>query len=166
MTIITLLYLASFWLPLLGLVGLAAWRGGGPERFAAFTLLVGAALSWLAVQHRGQAFIRFEGVLALVDVTALAVFLFLALFAQRWWPLCIAAFQLVACLAHLTKFLDPGFGAGAYSQMESALSRPTFLTISAGTYLHARRTRRDGADPSWNRSLPSAARVILGVRSR
>lgn len=158
---IVLLYFALFWLPLFGLVAFSAWRGGGPERLAVLTLLLGGVLSWLAVRPDAQSFTQLERGLAAVDGVVLVVFLFLALFAHRWWPRCIAGFQLVSVLAHVAKLLDLGIAAGAYSQMESMMSWPMLVTIATGTCLHVRRTRLTGAEPSWSRSLLPAARRTL-----
>jgi hypothetical protein len=166
MASITLLLFIVSWLAY-GIVLVAALTiGGAPERIGAFAFASGVALSWISYRHDGSAFRTFEPGLACVDLALLAVLLCVARYSFRWWPICAAAAQLIACLAHLVKLLDPATTAGGYSQMESSSTVPLLLAIGGGTVLHYRRrgTAR-GVDPSWNRSLPTAARAIL-VRLR
>lgn len=139
-----------FWLPLVLVCGYALVRGGAPERLAA-AMLVGAGLLTLAVER--QAAVRFSsvelGVMA-VDLALLVGLFALSMQANRWWPLLLAAFQLMTLLGHLGKWLNPDLMRLGYAIMLFAPAYPLIAVLAAGTHRHQRRLRRHGVDTAWS----------------
>ena len=71
----------------------AVVRGGVPERLAGLLQLVAAALTRLFFLSSVAPYVNVEvGILA-VDVLLLAAFVAIALYADRFWPIWLAALQ-------------------------------------------------------------------------
>jgi hypothetical protein len=139
---------------LLATWGYAGLKGGAPERIGATILLVGSALTLLAVTaapaHR---FVSVElGILA-VDVATLIAFLVLALYAERFWPLWITALQAIGTAGHAVKLVDPQILRWGYAFALAFWSYPMLLLLVAGTWSHQKRLKRNGADISWSSSF-------------
>jgi hypothetical protein len=92
-----------------------------------------------------------EGVF-LVDLAAFVAFLVLALRAERYWPLCIAALQAIGTAGHAAKLLDPGVIRSAYAFALSFWTYPMLLLVVIGTWNHQKRLARNGVDKSWSSS--------------
>ena len=94
---------------LLALVLFLAWRRGGmPERLAAGILL--AALLFDRAFHaafRGSIFHQVDLWHFSLDVAMLAAFGGLALYADRKWPMWMAAFQAISTIAHILRAIRP-----------------------------------------------------------
>jgi hypothetical protein len=95
------------WLACMSAVSLFAfWAGGRPERVVAAANLAAWVGTFLAYDR-----LRFGDVqlgVLLVDAAFLAVLVWVALTARRWWPLFAAAFQLLGLVIHLATELDSG----------------------------------------------------------
>lgn len=129
-------------------------RGGPPERLGA-TALIAAVVASHFVPASGP--IRFQtieyGTMA-VDMTLLAVIVFIAVRAQRFWPMWMAAILLDTVLTHLL-MLSPKLIPWSYSVMNAAWGYPLPIIIAVGTWRHHMRKQRYGDDPAWNRQLIS-----------
>src|SRR3546814_6832503 len=79
--------------------GYAQWRGGAPEKLAAAAMF-GAMLATLWVGSHAPSFNRTQWELLVVDFGLFMALCLLANFADRFWPMWLAAFQLVAVAAH------------------------------------------------------------------
>jgi len=134
---------------------LAVWRGGGPERIAGGLLLVVFAADEV---HGGLVggirFLVFEPFLFVSDLLQLAVFTWLSVRANRFWPLVPAALKLVAVIGHLAALLLPSGGALAYWAMVEPPAYLTILALAIGLAAHLRRQRRVGPYPDWRPDLP------------
>ena len=130
-----------------------AWlRGGAPEKIAASIVVVGSLLT-AAVAH--NAAVRFSSVelgIFLVDVAALAGFLFVAVRAERFWPLWVTALQAIGTAGHAIRLIDPTLIRWGYAFVLAFWSYPMLLLIVWGTWNHQRRQARFGADKSWSSS--------------
>lgn len=137
--------------------GLALWRGGAPERLMA-SLYLAASLATSAVSLSERA--RFHspelGIMAL-DAAVLASASWIAVRANRWWPIWFSAMQGVAVLTHLWRLADPSMPVEVYYVMTSYVAYPLWMLILAATLTHDRRLARYGEDPSWKRSSPAMA---------
>lgn len=137
------------------LIALAAWRfGGGPERILAGILLWFRGADWVnhALFHAAPTSLGFGHVL--IDVLALAVALAVALQANRVYPLWFAAFQLLAVVAHLARWLAPDVAPLAYAMMYTGPSYCQMLLLTGGIWLHHRRVRRFGPYRAWRSYSP------------
>lgn len=135
---------------------LAVWRGGAPERVAGGLMLaVFVADEIRAVVVGRMTFGQFETFLFITDVVQLAVFTWLAVRANRFWPLVAAALKLVTVLGHLAAFLLLPSGMKlAYWVMVESPTLPTILTLAFGLVAHWRRQHRIGPYPDWRADAP------------
>ena len=127
--------------------GYAVLRGGAPERIAGLALLSAAVAT--RFMHRGGAGLDL-GVLS-VDLLLLGVLVVVALFADRHWPLLLAALQALGTGAHLVKALDDGVLRLVYAILAASWSYPMLFVLVIGTFRHRSRLARIGADPGWSR---------------
>ncbi|HEV2570021.1 hypothetical protein [Sphingomonas sp.] len=129
--------------------GYAVWRGGAPERIVGVSLLLAGLLTRLAYQPFAVRFVAVDwGVLA-IDLALLAILLAVALYADRFWPLWLAAFHALGTGAHLVRGLDYRIEPVAYAILLAAWSYPMILLLVIGTARHARR-KRDGPERDWS----------------
>ncbi len=124
-------------------------RGGSPERLVGASLLAASIIGWALQTPFGQRFHGIEyGVLA-VDLVLAAALLAIALAADRFWTLWLAAMQLLGLGSHLVRLVEPGFARTAYAVLLAGWSYPMLLLLVLGTARHARRMARTGFDVAW-----------------
>lgn len=117
-------------------------RGGQSERAGAAILFIGSVLTDVAFVPGILHFISVErGVLA-VDVAVLAGFVILALRSDRYWPLWLAALQLIGTLAHFAKLADSTMMPVGYAFLLAVWAYPMLALIGFGTWSRHRRSRR------------------------
>lgn len=150
-----------FWLQaaIFATLALAAWRwGAGPERVLAGVLVwfsAGDALNH-AIFGDWTDYSAVDAGHVVIEVTALAVSLAVALLANRMYPLWFAAFQLIALLAHVARDIAQPIAPLAYLIMYIGPSYCQIILLAGGIWLHRRRVRRYGRYRSWrNFSYPS-----------
>ena len=120
--------------------GYALCRGGSPERIGGAALLsnwylapVLARLSMPDTAHLG--------VFALDAVTAL-ILVGLALRSDRYWPLFVAAFQVLELLMHAGRLADSRIHARAYFVGIEIASYLILAALAAGTWLETPRSSK------------------------
>lgn len=139
---------------------LACWayalgRGGAPEKIGASILLVGSFLTngvLIAAAISGSP-VRFQSVelgVVIVDLFCSVAFLALALRADRFWPLWVAALQILGTAAHAVRFVDPEIVGRTYAFMLAFWSYPMIVLMIVGTWRHRRRLALFSADRSWS----------------
>jgi hypothetical protein len=124
---------------LLACCGLAIWRGRWIERIAATAMATAWFISPL-VQDDQQTLGAQSGVLV-VDILLLAVLLYLALTADRWWTMAAAAFQGVAALIHLAAAIDTQIFPRAYYVAGSLISDLVMGALLVGAWNAGRRAK-------------------------
>ncbi len=136
----------SIWLAALGL---AAWRGGAPERtgagFVAATFLVQS----IAYGSVAPKFWEVDAVALLADAIGFVAFGALALNAKRIWPLFAAGLHLISLSAHFARQVEDDMVALAYATMSAVPTGVALLLIIFGTLLHQRRLKKSGEDLPW-----------------
>jgi hypothetical protein len=137
---------------LLGCCLYTVLRGSAPERIGAAILLLGSILTLVTLSSVATIYRSLEVGVFLVDVATLAAFVVLALRADRLWPLCITAFQLVGTAGHAVKLVDPQVLPYAYAFALRFWGYPMILMLIIGTWNHQRRLARNGVDRSWSTS--------------
>ncbi len=130
----------------------ALFKGGTPERIGASTIGLGSILSLVAASSPGVRFGSVEVGVFVVDVAAFAVFLGLALRAERHWPLWVAALQAIGTAGHAARLVAPEAIPLAYAFVLAFWVYPMLLLIVMGTWQHQRRLARFGVDKSWSSS--------------
>ena|ERR1700761_5471466 len=139
---------AIFYLMLLGSCGYAIWRGGPPERIIG-GLLISAALLTLMVGHPTQYSHVELGVFA-IDISLLLALIWVALKADRLWPMVLAALHLDSTAVHILKLFDTELIGVTYAVMIVVWSYPMLLVLAIGTLRHQRRVAQFGEDRAWS----------------
>jgi hypothetical protein len=135
----------------------AFWRGGPPERVGAAILTAGSLLTMAALVSRPAIYRNLELEILLIDVATSLAFLVLALRADRFWPLCITALQIVGTAGHAVKLVDSQILPYAYAFALRFWGYPMILLIIVGTWAHQRRLAKFGVDRSWSSSSGRSA---------
>jgi hypothetical protein len=131
----------------------ALWRGGPPERFAAKIIIV-----WMMVDlsyhliFGPSGFVEVDPAHLLIDGLEMAALIFLALRANRIWPVWAAAAQVMTFSAHVVALIDPGGMTLAYWAMVQLPLYIQLFALVCGAAFHARRFRRIGHYRSWRTS--------------
>jgi hypothetical protein len=137
---------------LAGVAFLAMARGGPPERLAAVIIVcwIVADLAYhLAFGPSG--FREVDPVHLVLDGGELVAIVWLALRANRMWPLWAAAAQLICVSGHLALFAAPGM-TQAYWAMTQLPQYVQLAALVLGALAHARRYARIGPYRSWRYS--------------
>lgn len=125
-------------------------RGGPPERMAA-TIIV----TWMVtdvtyhLMFGKSGFDSVDPVHVVLDGTALVALVWLALRANRMWPLWAAAAQLMCVTGHLVAFVEPGGMRRAYWAMTQLPPYIQLFALVLGAVAHAKRFERIGPYRSW-----------------
>lgn len=152
--------LVSLWLPRIALAAAclyAARKGGEPERMVASVLLATFLLDivnhamfgdpgWFAV-NPGH---------VVIDTWASCVLLWVALRANRGWPLLVSASQMLVEVGHLAKAWDVTVVRKAYWAMTQLPFVFQLAVLAAGTLAHVERQRRVGRYHSWRTAASRA----------
>jgi hypothetical protein len=141
-------------------VGYAAWKGGGPERVMAAIAAAMVGLDQLLHLFVPTNFATVDTGHLVIDLFGAASTVALALFAHRFWPMCIAVFHLVPLLAHMSRLFDMALHPAAYLTMQVATSWPVPAILILATWRHQRRLARGINEPSWLNSWRSSIRTI------
>jgi len=134
---------------IIGCCVFALRRGGAPEKIAAIVITLGGLLTVGVISHTG-AFQSVEIEILLVDLICLLVFIAIALRADRFWPLWVAALQLIGTAGHAASLVDPAIVPRAYAFMITVWGYPMIFLMIAGTCRHRQRLTRYGIDNSWS----------------
>jgi hypothetical protein len=133
--------------------GYALWYGGAPERISTWTWFLAVILTRFAWSVWATRLTSVEvGVLA-VDLAALAVFVAVALRAERFWPIWFTALHAIAITGHVIKMVDPDLPRWGYGFAIVFWSYPMMPLLAFATWCHRRRLSRNGFDPDWSSSL-------------
>lgn len=130
--------------------------GGRPERLGAAAYAAACVASHLLYSAPALKFRAVETGVFIVDIIVFAVFIALALRADRLWPIWVSALLGLGVMAHLGRLAGPGTMPWAYQIVMSVWSYPILALIAAGTFNHRRRTKRSANAPfSSSSSAPS-----------
>ena len=121
----------------------ALQRGGQPERNIATTVLVAQLvdLSLHALFDTDDQITSMDFWHIPLDLAVLAAIGYVAMTAQRLWPLVAAALQLVTTAGHAAAGLNITMPPLVHAILIQTLSYLLIFTIALGTYLHDRRTK-------------------------
>jgi hypothetical protein len=125
-------------------------RGGTPEKMGATILAIGSFLTMATISDRTVSHRSVEVGVLIVDLLCLAAFLALALRADRFWPLWVAALQMIGTAGHAVKYVDPEIVRRAYALILIIWAYPMIMLLIAGTWRHQRRLAHLGVDKPWS----------------
>jgi hypothetical protein len=141
------------------ILGAAALRwGDAPERSCAATLfaMTYGDAAYHALLGQGPVYGVVDVWHLALDLGVAAVFIGIALQANRIYPLWLAAFQLVSVFSHFAREETETFPKLAYGLMTYVPYYVVLLIAAAGLWRHALRRSRHGPYRSWrNSSHPS-----------
>ena len=132
-----------------GAAFVAVARGGPPERLAAAIIIF-----WIMIDvsyhlvFGPSGFARVDPVHLVIDGGELIAIVWLALRANRMWPLWAAAAQLICVSGHIALFIEPGMRRAYWAMTQL----PPYIQVAAlllGAVAHARRFERIGPYRSW-----------------
>jgi hypothetical protein len=131
--------------------GLAAFRRGGPPERVAAAIIIGwiSADAGYHLLFGPSGFERVDPVHLVLDGAELAAIVWLALKANRLWPLWAAAAQLICFSGHIALFIQPHGMKRAYWAMTQLPQYIQLVALLLGAAAHARRARRWGEYRSW-----------------
>lgn len=134
-------------------VTFAIWRGGGPERLTAviYTIALAGSAS-VGIMEMPGGFRAVPVAVFAVDILLLVTLSFLAIRANRWWPIPAAGCQLLAVLVHLGKLLQPDMIPAGYAFLMTIWSWPMVALLALGTWAHRRRLTDGILAPDWKTS--------------
>lgn len=125
-------------------------HGGAPERTVGAALLLAFGLS-LAIPHSAADYhLQVYLLLASIDAALFVALLVIALTANRFWPLWIAAVQLLTLASHLVRAWDRSIWAGAYYLISNQSAWIVLALLTAGTWRHRRRLEHGYPEVSWS----------------
>lgn len=137
-----------FNLTLVVVCGYALWRGGAPERIAAALFGGAAGLTYAFLYDYGFGSVS-ESYL-LLDLALFVTIAALSLWADRFWPMWVAALQLVILATHGVRAFHPELLPFVYYVATAKLAYPMILLLAVGTLRHHARVARWGSDLDWS----------------
>lgn len=143
------LNIVTYWVLLAACWIYASLRGGPPERLGAAILVLFSLLTALTIPNHAR-FRFLETQILVIDLLCLTAFVILALRADRFWPLWVAALQLLGVASHGVKFLEPDLFSRTYAFMLAIWSYPIIAIMIVGTARHRARLRNFGSDRAWS----------------
>ena len=140
---------------LVAFLGAASLRwGAAPERICAavlaFVTFVDPLYHFLV--DRGTIYGSVDVGHLFIDLGLAATFLGVALWANRIYPLWLAALQLVSVISHFAREVTDIFPKLAYGIMSYGPYYIILMILAAGIWRHRNRVRRDGLYRSWRAS--------------
>jgi hypothetical protein len=148
------LYIWSFWIQhfVMLISPIVAWRWGkGPELQCAIILALMVLCDWLYHLVTGNTAILNEidpGHL-FIDTSAGLAFFVVSLRANRLYPICISALQLVSITSHFARGIDERIARLIYGAMIIGPSYFQIALLYLGIILHHRRQQKYGDYPQW-----------------
>ncbi len=115
-------------------------------------MLIATALTFVIVPWVGYNFSGTEWTLFAIDFAVQLVLVWLAVKADRFWPISAAGIHLSAIMAHLAQLLTHSINPGIYARAEALASYLVLGLILIGSVNHYRRRRRAGSAGSSNSS--------------
>lgn len=130
-----------FWLLALLSCGFV-WLHGEREGRRAVGLFLGATLLTWGAQSLDTEWRQTHWPLMAVDTAYLVATYVFALRSNRYWPLWIAAFQLLTVTSHFATIIAPGYVPKIYTAIATFWVVPLLLSMVAGVYLDHRAYKR------------------------
>jgi hypothetical protein len=142
--------------------GYAIWRGGAPERVAGVALLSAAFATFMMESDFATVYVGIEYSVLVVDLVLLAILMVLALYADRYWTMWIAAMHALGTTGHLIKATGIEHLRVVYAIQTTIWSYPIVIVLLIATARHVRRVKRLGRQVDWSFQDPTLRREPFG----
>ena len=126
-----------FWALASSCCGYAVVAGGRDGRRAVALILCATLLS-IPAQRFGHHWGRTELLLLSVDLGLLAGLYALMLRSERYWPIWMVGFHLIAVTTHISTVIAPDVTPRLYRAMESVWAIPVLVSMFAGIVMDRR----------------------------
>lgn len=133
----------------------AFFKGSGPERAIAATLagMLIVDQSYHVATNVEVIYLSVDYAHTAIDFAGAVSLTWIALMANRIYPLCMAAVQIISLLSHFARGQSAEMAQLAYAVLMRAPSYLLIVLLALGMLAHVRRTSRHGTYRSWR--LPS-----------
>jgi len=131
------LYQLVYLFALVAACSYAGWAGGWSERAGAAIMVMGSVLSLVVASH--EEWQSPELGIFIIDLLVLAAFVNLTLYSDKFWPIWVTSFHLIAVIIHVASLADPTVAALAYASAAGFWAYPMLAGIAVGTWNHRRR---------------------------
>jgi len=128
----------------------ACRRGGGPERAVGLLLLIAGATSIVVPRNAATNLFVVNSYMLSVDAMLMVALTAVALVANRYWPIWIAAVQLVTLAAHGARAWDQTIWARAYGQFTGKIAYVCIALLVIGTLRHRARLAEGFPERGWS----------------
>lgn len=135
----TFLFQLFYLIVLIAVCSYAGWQGGWPERTGAAIMFLGSVLSVVAAMSFYPGWRSPEAGIFIVDLLVLGAFGNLALYSDRFWPIWVTSFHLIAVTIHVATLADRSVAALAYANAQEFWAYPMLVGIAVGTWSHRHR---------------------------
>lgn len=129
--------------------GYALIRGGPPERLVAITLFIAAAVTATVAAGERPFHDRELGIMV-VDLALFGAVLTVAMRAERFWPLWMAALLGFGVLLQGAYLAAPVAHRNIYHTLSVLNVWPTQILLAVATYRHRKRLTANGRDKAWS----------------
>ncbi|WP_448662509.1 hypothetical protein ACG3SL_17860 [Sphingomonas sp. CJ20] len=124
--------------------------GGHPERIVGILVLSTMAADPILHLSFALRFWAVDPTHVLIDITRFIALFAIALRANRFWPIWLSAFQLLALAAHLAKAMDLTIHPVVYGLMQAMWSYGIVIGLILATRVHQRLTAGGAMRRSWS----------------
>ncbi len=125
-------------------------KGGEPERLVAAVLLASAGLDVFNHILFGEpAFYLVNPGHLVIDVWSMIALMWIALRANRAWPMWVSAAQIIVVLGHVSKIVELSLVRYGYYAMTQVPLNVQAAALLIGTIAHMRRQERIGNYNAW-----------------
>jgi hypothetical protein len=145
-----MLFVCFTWLLLIAAIGFAVRKGDEPERLVA--IVVGSGFLLDVPNHfffGASTWFEVNPGHFVIDLWMLLTVTWVALKANRGWPLWISAMQLIVVMAHVAKLLEFDEARRSYWVLTQTPGYAEQIVLIIGTYAHAARQTRIGRYAAW-----------------
>lgn len=143
-----MLYLLAFYLAQVACSGYAFLRGGAPER-AVGGMMIAAALASTLATYLHHGFGQVNPIGLTVDAAFMLGLVAVAVCADRFWPMYVAALHLLGLGIHGVRAFDPAILPVIYARAPAAVAYPMLVLLVLGTSRHIRRKRAGLPEHAW-----------------
>lgn len=131
--------------------------GGAPERLTALIFIAANLATLLILSPLPQRYGSVEVGAFAVDLAMFCALVWIALHADRFWPMPMSALQGVATISHALGLAHTPVIALVYGVLSQIWFIPMTLVLAIATLRHRVRVRTTGAEPAWVRQPPITA---------
>ncbi|MBZ6380673.1 MAG: hypothetical protein MIK27_10910 [Sphingomonas sanguinis] len=115
----------------------------------AIMLFLASIATWLLPFDPSTSFQSVESFELMIDLALMGGLITVALLANRFWPLWLAALHVLAIGIHGVRGFDAALMPWMYAAAGGKLAYPMIALLAMGVTRHRQRLARYGQDPDW-----------------